>query len=68
MTGNKGWNGEQLWIPNIKLPGECVYYSGEGMPQDGSSKLKHQYDLKADIAKVAESPASYGCNEKNKMD
>lgn len=68
VTGNKGWNGEQLWIPNIKLPGECVYYSGEGMPQDGSSKLKHQYDLKADIAKVAESPASYGCNEKNKMD
>ena len=68
VTGNKGWNGEQLWIPNIKLPGECVYYSGEGMPQDGSSKSKYQYDLKADIAKVAESPASYGCNEKNKMD
>lgn len=56
VTGNKGWNGEQLWIPNIKLPGECVYYSGEGMPQDGSSKSKYQYDLKADIAKVAESP------------
>lgn len=53
VTGNKGWNGEQLWIPNIKLPGECVYYSGEGMPQDGSSKSKYQYDLKADIAKVA---------------
>ena len=68
VTGNKGWNGEQLWIPNIKLPGECVYYSGEGMPQDGSSKSKYQYALKADIAKVAESPASYGCNEKNKMD
>lgn len=65
VTGNKGWNGEQLWIPNIKLPGECVYYSGEGMPQDGSSKSKYQYDLKADIAKVAESPASYGCNEKS---
>jgi len=29
ITGNKGWNGEQLWIPNIKLPGDCVYYSGE---------------------------------------
>ena len=31
ITGNKskGWNGEQLWIPNIKLPGEYAYYSGE---------------------------------------
>lgn len=32
VTGNKGWNGEKIWIPNIKLPGECVYYSGESMP------------------------------------
>lgn len=31
ITGNiaKGWNGEQLWIPNIKLPGDYAYYSGE---------------------------------------
>lgn len=36
VTGNKGWNGEKIWIPNIKLPGDCVYYSGEGMPQDNS--------------------------------
>lgn len=27
ITGNKGWNGEQLWIPNIKLPENKVYYS-----------------------------------------
>lgn len=27
VTGNKGWNGHKIWIPNIKLPGECVYYS-----------------------------------------
>ena len=31
ITGNveKGWNGEKIWIPNIKLPGEYAYYSGE---------------------------------------
>ena len=29
VTGNKGWNGLQLWIPNIKLPGDNVYYSGD---------------------------------------
>lgn len=29
VTGNKGWNGVKLWIPNIKLPGKLIYYSGE---------------------------------------
>ncbi|MST69701.1 restriction endonuclease [Clostridiales Family XIII bacterium RF-744-FAT-WT-3] len=29
VTGNKGWDGEKLWIPNIKLPGNAVYYSGD---------------------------------------
>lgn len=31
ITGNinKGWNGMQLWIPNIKLPGDYAYYSGD---------------------------------------
>lgn len=31
ITGNtaKGWDGKKLWIPNIKLPGDCAYYSGE---------------------------------------
>ena len=30
ITGTKsGWNGRQLWIPNIKLPGRYIYYSGE---------------------------------------
>ena len=30
ITGTKeGWNGQQLWIPNIKLPGNEVYYSGD---------------------------------------
>ena len=26
MTGEKGWNGQKLWVPNIKLPGNVVYY------------------------------------------
>lgn len=67
VTGNKGWNGEQLWIPNIKLPGGCVYYSGEGMPQD-NGKSKCLYDLNADIDKVAESSVLYGCNNKSNID
>lgn len=27
VTGNKGWLGQQLWIPNIKLPSDLVYYN-----------------------------------------
>lgn len=27
VTGTKGWNGRQLWIPNIKFPGDAVYYN-----------------------------------------
>lgn len=26
VTGTKGWGGRQLWIPNIKLPHNTVYY------------------------------------------
>lgn len=29
VTGNKGWFGKQLWIPNIKLPESMVYYDVE---------------------------------------
>lgn len=29
VTGNKGWNGQQIWIPNIKLPGDVAYYSAD---------------------------------------
>ena len=29
VTGIKGWNGQKIWIPNIKLPGTDVYYSGD---------------------------------------
>lgn len=26
VTGNKGWKGKKLWIPNIKLPHGTMYY------------------------------------------
>ena len=26
VTGRKGWEGRELWIPNIKLPSNMVYY------------------------------------------
>ncbi len=26
VTGSKGWNGKQMWVPNIKLPHGAVYY------------------------------------------
>lgn len=53
VTGNKGWNGEKIWIPNIKLPEGCVYYSGEKISQDnGVSKCQYEWD--ANSPKVAE--------------
>jgi hypothetical protein len=29
VTGTKGWDGKKVWIPNIKLPGDVTYYSGD---------------------------------------
>ena len=26
MTGRKGWGGREIWVPNIKLPSNVVYY------------------------------------------
>lgn len=26
VTGNKGWDNKKIWIPNIKLPNEIIYY------------------------------------------
>lgn len=26
VTGTKGWGGKQLWVPNIKLPNDTMYY------------------------------------------
>lgn len=27
VTGRKGWGGRELWVPNIKLPSNVVYYN-----------------------------------------
>ena len=27
VTGNKGWHGKPLWVPNIKFPDNVVYYN-----------------------------------------
>lgn len=27
VTGEKGWDGKKLWIPNIKLPNDMIYYN-----------------------------------------
>lgn len=27
VTGTKGWHGKQLWVPNIKLPHQAIYYN-----------------------------------------
>lgn len=59
VTGNKGWNGEKIWIPNIKLPGDRVYYSGNDIPEQNN---KLCYDITVNAAKVAESPIPYECN------
>lgn len=29
VTGEKGWNGKKIWIPNIKFPNDMVYYDVE---------------------------------------
>ena len=26
VTGTKGWGGKKLWVPNIKLPHDVIYY------------------------------------------
>lgn len=30
VTGTKGWRGKQLWVPNIKLPDNTIYYDVRG--------------------------------------
>ena len=36
MTGRKGWNGRQLWVPNIRLPKDVVYYDVEEAEEEES--------------------------------
>ena len=26
MTGSKGWDGQKIWVPNIKFPDDAIYY------------------------------------------
>ena len=61
VTGNKGWNGQKIWIPNIKLPRECVYYSGEDI-SERKGKYDYQYDTADDSDKVADELMPYGSN------
>lgn len=57
VTGTKGWNGEKLWIPNIKLPGNCVYYSGEQVGE--RKKIVYSFDFKETTGLVAEDSNKY---------
>lgn len=34
VTGEKGWNNRQIWIPNIKLPNDGIYYDVDDEPAD----------------------------------
>lgn len=34
VTGKKGWGGQELWVPNIKLPNGLIYYD---VQEDDSS-------------------------------
>lgn len=34
MTGHKGWGGRKLWVPNIKLPNNVVYYDVRESEED----------------------------------
>jgi len=61
VTGNKGWNGEKIWIPNIKLPGDRVYYSGNDIPEQNNKLF---YDITANVSKVAEPTIPYEENSK----
>jgi hypothetical protein len=38
VTGRKGWNGRELWVPNIKLPNNIVYYDVKEPEVDNSDE------------------------------
>ena len=56
VTGTKGWDGKQLWIPNIKLPGDSIYYGND------SSYMDYKYE--PELLKVAENPAEFDYGKK----
>lgn len=66
ITGNvdKGWDGSQIWIPNIKLPGDCIYYTGE---MAYTKKIKeYQLSESSSLSMVAEPTIPYGITKKDK--
>ena len=36
VTGRKGWAGRELWIPNIKLPSNMVYYDVKDFEEESA--------------------------------
>lgn len=36
VTGRKGWAGRELWIPNIKLPSNMVYYDVKNSDEESA--------------------------------
>ena len=62
VIGAKGWNGKKIWIPNIKLPGDYTYYSGDDMTSPSYSYMApiHSNSM------VADDKASYGANPDEK--
>lgn len=36
VTGRKGWDGKELWIPNIKLPSNIIYYDVKDSNEESS--------------------------------
>lgn len=55
MNGNpeKGWAGRQVWVPNIKLPDDVVYYDVHDIPEEEQEPpVKEEY-------------ASYGAHKVN---
>jgi hypothetical protein len=35
MTGEKGWGGKPIWVPNVKLPDNVIYYDVDDDVQEG---------------------------------
>ena len=56
VTGTKGWDGKQLWIPNIKLPGDNIYYGNDSSYGD--------YEYEPELLKVAEDHKEYDYKKK----
>ena len=38
VTGQKGWGGRKLWVPNIKLPDDVIFYDVVEQDEDSEDK------------------------------